>query len=119
MSLKLNAQIVKHSTYITLVCVVTDHYWKFEQLRQKISLIQTNESSYFKNKYVKLYYPPLSKPIPVPDIILELVPKVEDPKVPGLLNVVLFPVFPNKLPGFCCPNNEEPLFKFKPVFVPA
>jgi len=59
----------------------------------------------------------LNKFIPVPDIILELVPKVEEPNVPGLLNV-LFPVFPNKLPGFCCPNNEEPPPKLKPVFVP-
>jgi len=44
---------------------------------------------------------------------------VEDPNVPGLLNVVLLPVFPNKLLGFCCPNNEDPPLKFKPVFVPA
>lgn len=64
-----------------------------------------------------MYYPPLSKFIPAPGIILELVPKAEVPKVPGLLNVVLLPVLPNRLPGFCCPNNEEPLFKLKPVFV--
>lgn len=66
-----------------------------------------------------MHYPPLSKPIPVPDIILEFVPKVEDPNVPGLLNVALLPAFPNKPPGFCCPNNEDPVPKLKPVFVPT
>lgn len=32
---------------------------------------------------------------------LELVPNVEDPKEVAVLNVVLFPVLPNKPPGFC------------------
>lgn len=64
-----------------------------------------------------IQYPAPSNPVPIPVPTFVLVPKVEDPNDPDVLNVALLPVFPNNPPGFCGPNKVDPLPN-KPVFVP-